>query len=645
MMAYQMRYRVMGALWLSTLSLGACGGGEAATEVPSPPPVKVNQAPVANAGVDQQVRVSARVELRGSATDDDPANLRYRWRQLSGPPLVLDNVNQLSSSFQAPMLYRSSAFTFELQVTDAGGLTHQDQLTVEVQPAPMDALEAARLLQQSSFGVTLADIQAATGKTAEQWLVQQLSLAPSTHADKLEISQGQTRPLPINRLETWWRHALTAPDQLKQRLAFAWSEIMVVSDQGNGLNNQAAALANYYDLLLKGSTGTYRQLLEQVTLSPVMGVYLSHLGNEKPDVSRNIRPDENYAREVMQLFSIGLVQLQPDGRPMLDSNGMAIPTYDQTVIEGFAHVFTGWTSAGTVRFDRPKPDYMSPMVAFADYHASGEKKLLNGTLIPAGQSPQQDLTQALDNLANHPNVGPFISRQLIQRLVTSNPTPAYVARVSQVFADNGQGVRGDLTALTLAILLDEEARSGFAGVAGQFGKLREPLLKTSHVWRLLASAAPNGHIYTFNLADSHAQAPLQSPSVFNFFRPDYSPDSTLQQLGLVAPEQQIVTDSNVLNLQNHLYSQTYQSIFEVVNNPGQNQMLGRFAPYATVLQQQGLEALLDRYNLEVLAGTMNAELRQILRELAAGFSTQTPEQQAAILLYFIVISPQYAVQL
>lgn len=645
-MVHQIQCRLVGVLLLSGLNLAACGGGDSASSpAPTPPVAVVNQPPVAAAGADQKVLVNSKVQLLGTATDDVPASLAYRWTQLSGPPVQLDNPNAANASFQVPQLYRSSSLTFQLQVTDAGGLTSKDALVIQIQPAAMTALEAARLLQQTSFGVTLADIEAATGKTAEQWILQQLSLAPTTHSDKVEISQGQTRPLPINRLETWWRHALKAPDQLKQRLAFAWSEIMVVSDQGNGLNNQVIGLANYYDLLLKGSTGNYRQLLEQVTLSPVMGVYLSHLGNEKPDVSRNIRPDENYAREVMQLFSIGLVQLQPDGKPVLDSFGATVPTYDQSVIEGFAHVFTGWTSAGTVRFDRPKADYLSPMVAFADYHASGEKKLLNGVLLPAGQSPQQDLTQALDNLANHPNVGPFISRQLIQRLVTSNPTPAYVARVSQVFADNGQGVRGDLTALTLAILLDEEARSGFAGVTGQFGKLREPLLKTSHVWRLLSSAAISGQIYTFNLADSHAQAPLQSPSVFNFFRPDYSPNTTLQQMGLVAPEQQIVTDSNVLNLQNHLYTQTYQSIFEVVSNPAQYQMLGRFAPYAAVLKQQGLEALLDRYNLEVLAGTMSAELRQILRELVAGFTSQTPEQQAAILLYFIVISPQYAVQL
>jgi uncharacterized protein (DUF1800 family) len=329
---------------------------------------------------------------------------------------------------------------------------------------------------------------------------------------------------------------------------------------------------------------------------------------------------------------------------LLDGKGQTIPSYDQSIIEGFAHVFTGWTSAGTVRFNQPRPDYLNPMIAFADFHDTGEKKLLNNTLLPAGQTAQQDLTQALDNLAGHANVGPFISIQLIQRLITSNPTPAYVGRVSAVFADNGQGQRGDLAAVVTAILLDDEARSDEAAQSSTFGKLREPLLKTTHVWRLLQSAAPSGHIYTFNLADSHAQAPLQSPSVFNFFRPDYAPTPELQQLGLVAPEQQMVTDSNALNMQNHLYAQTFQSIIEAVNNPGQYQMLGRLKPYADLLREQGLSALLDHYALLLLAGDMPQPLRQMLTELASGLSGLSAEQQAAALLYFIVISPQYAVQ-
>jgi len=631
-----------GALcWPLLLALTACGGGETAPD----PVVVVNQPPIVSAGADLQVSAKAKVSLSGSATDSGV--LQYRWSQQSGPVVTISNSTLANAEFNAPELYRSTNFSFQLEVTDTAGLSSRDTVLVTVKPLPMTTSEAARLLQQASFGPTAADITQATSMSAEQWVAQQLALPATTHADKLQNPPNQDRPAPVSRLETWWRIALTAPDQLRQRLAFAWSEIMVVSDQGNGLNNQPVGLANYYDLLLQygsGANSSYRQLLEQVTLSPVMGVYLSHLGNQKPDLARNIRPDENYAREVMQLFTIGLVLLEPDGTPKRDSSGQPIPSYDQPMIEGFAHVFTGWTSAGTVRFDRPQPDYINPMIAFADFHASAEKKLLNNTVLPAGQSAQQDLTQALDNLAGHANVGPFISKQLIQRLVTSNPTPGYVGRVSAVFADNGQGQRGDLTAVVTAILLDEEARSGDLSQSGSFGKLREPLLKTTHLWRLLQSAAPSGRILTYSLADSHAQAPLQSPSVFNFFRPDYAPTTELQQLGLVAPEQQIVTDSNALNLQNHLYTQTYQSIFEAVTSPGQNQMLGRFKPYADLLSQQGLTALLDHYALLLLAGDMPTPLRQILTELAVGLSSQSAEQQAAALLYFILISPQYAVQ-
>ncbi|WP_051686098.1 DUF1800 domain-containing protein [Rheinheimera texasensis] len=508
----------------------------------------------------------------------------------------------------------------------------------------LNAAEAARLLQQASFGPTLSDIQAAGQFTAEQWIDWQLSMPATTHADKIETLPEQKTPVPLSRLETWWRIALTAPDQLRQRVAFALSEILVVSDQGNGLNNRVIALANYYDLLLAHSFGNYRELLQQVTLSPVMGVYLSHLGNQKADVANNIRPDENYARELMQLFTIGLYQLNPDGSKKLDAADNPIPTYDQQAIEGFARVFTGWTSAGTTNFLKPKADYLRPMIPFAAYHEPGEKRLLNGVVLPAGQTPQQDLQQALDLLFAEPSLPPFISQQLIQKLVTSNPSPAYVGRVTQVFIDNGQGVRGDLAAVVKAILLDEEARSGFAGVARPFGKIREPLLKTAHSWRVTQSASPSGHIYLRTLADSHNQAPLQSPSVFNFYRPDFSPSASLQQAGLVAPELQMLTASNALNMQNHLYSQTVGSIEGLVANPSQFQMLARFQPFADVLQHQGLNVLLDQFGLLAFGGAMPAELRLILTDLASGLGNITPAQKAAYLWYFILISPQYAVQ-
>lgn len=634
-------------LWLPLiLVLTGCGGGDGSTAAPPPPPVVVvpNQPPIAAAGVDLQVNAKAKVQLIGSGTDAESGVLQFRWTQKSGPLVTINNSNQAIAEFVAPELYRSASLTFQLEVSDAGGLNARDSVDVTINPLPMTAVEAARLLQQATFGPTTSDINKATGLTAEQWLTQQLALPVTTHTDKVENAVGQDRPSALTRLETWWKVSLTAPDQLRQRLAFAWSEIMVVSDQGNGLNNQPLAMANYYDLLLQSGNGSYRELLEKVTLSPVMGIYLSHLGNEKPDVARNIRPDENYAREVMQLFTIGLVMLDAEGKPIVDGKGQPIASYDQSIIEGFAHVFTGWVNAGTVKFDKPKADYINPMIAFADFHATGEKKLLNNKVLPPGQTAQQDLSQALDNLAEHANVAPFISKQLIQRLVTSNPSAAYVGRVSAVFADNGKGKRGDLSAVVMAILLDEEARSAELAKNSRFGKLREPLLKTTHTWRLLQSASPTGRVFAFNLVDSHGQAPLQSPSVFNFFRPDYAPTTELQELGLVAPEQQIVTDSNALNLQNHLYSQTFQSIFEAVATPSQYQMLGRFKPYADVLRQQGLSVLLDQYALLLLAGEMPANLRQMLTELAAGLTTLTAEQQAAALMYFILISPQYAVQ-
>jgi len=509
---------------------------------------------------------------------------------------------------------------------------------------PLSEAEAARLLQQASFGPTLQDIDAASQMTAEQWIDWQLSLPATTHADKIVTLPGQTTPVALSRLETWWRIALTAPDQLRQRVAFALSEILVVSDQGNGLNNRVIALANYYDLLLAHSFGNYRDLLEQVTLSPVMGIYLSHFGNQKANVQNNIRPDENYARELMQLFTIGIYQLNMDGSKKLDAGDNPIPTYDQKAIEGFARVFTGWTSAGTTNFLKPKADYIKPMIPFAAYHEPGEKRLINGVVLPAGQTARQNLQQALDLLFAESSLPPFISKQLIQRLVTSNPSPAYIERVAHVFVDNGQGVRGDLAAVVKAILLDEEARTGFSGVARPFGKIREPLLKTAHSWRVTQSASLSGNIHLRNLADSHNQAPLQSPSVFNFFRPEFSPSTELQQAGLVAPELQLLTASNVLNMQNHLYTQSVGSIEGMVANPSQFQMLARFSPFADVLQRQGLNALLDQYSLLAFGGAMPAELRLLLTDLSAGLGNIVPAQKAAFLWYFILISPQYAVQ-
>ena len=280
-----------------------------------------------------------------------------------------------------------------------------------------------------------------------------------------------------NRVDVWFRNAVTGQDQLRQRVAFAWSEIMVVSQVG-ALNNLPYSVSSYYDLLATQGLGDFRALLESVTLHPAMGVYLSMLGNQKPNTAGTIRPDENYARELMQLFTIGLVELNLDGTARLDGAGQPIPTYTQPIIEGFAHAYTGWTYAGAPNeLPQARPtaaNQVVPMQLYASYHDTGPKRVLGGVTIPAGQSGAQDLDAALDNIFAHPNVGPFIAQRLIQRLTASNPSPDYVRRVAQRFNDNGRGVRGDLAAVVKAILLDPEARGSTTATTG---KIKEPLLR------------------------------------------------------------------------------------------------------------------------------------------------------------------------
>src|SRR5688572_6053605 len=374
--------------------------------------------------------------------------------------------------------------------------------------------EAFRFLNQATMGATQAEADRVIALGYEAWINDQLSKPAS-----LELPHVQALPLPQNiqelerhGVDIWFRNALRGQDQLRQRVAFALSETMVVSQVG-ALANQPYSLASYYDLLATRAFGNFRDLIEAVTLHPAMGVYLSMLGNQKPDVQRNIRPDENYARELMQLFTIGLVELNLDGTPKLDSSGQPIPTYTQPIIEGFAHAYTGWTYANAPNgnFLQARPGLASqvvPMQLYPAFHDTGPKLVLGGVTIPAGQGGAQDLDAALDNIFAHPNVGPFIARRLIQRLVTSNPSPDYVRRVAQRFNDNGRGVRGDLAAVVAAMLLDAEARTASTATTG---KLKEPLLRVTQLWRAYGATAANGSYATNNLNNLIGQGPLQAP--------------------------------------------------------------------------------------------------------------------------------------
>ncbi len=510
-------------------------------------------------------------------------------------------------------------------------------------PPSIGKVEAFRFLNQATFGATETEAQRVVDSGVEAWIDEQLALPASLQLPHL---QSLPRPeflfeLQPDRVDIWFRNALHGPDQLRQRVAFALSEIMVVSQLGV-LGNFTYALADYYDVLSRNAFGNYRNLIEEVTLHPAMGIYLSMLGNEKPNAELNIRPDENYARELMQLFSIGLVELNPDGTEILDSNGNPIPTYDQAVIEGFAHVYTGWTFAGAPSFRGAFPtdaNQVIPMQLYPGFHDTGAKTLLNGVELPAGQSGQQDLEGALDNIFNHPNVGPFIATRLIQRLVTSNPSPGYVERVARVFDSNEAGVRGDLGAVIKAILMDEEARPGTP--MDLDGKLKEPLLRLTQLWRAYQGKSAGGRYPLVAASVLFGQGPLQSPSVFNFFSPFYAPPGEIRNSGLVAPELQIATEYQNTYVTNYWFFQAF-----ALNHT--NPDLQADDIYIDISEEMAIAAdsgaLIDMVAGKLLAGEISDTLRQEIAGILALIPDADPALRAAETVYLVVSSPEFAYQ-
>lgn len=437
--------------------------------------------------------------------------------------------------------------------------------------------EAHRFLEQAAFGASPAAVATVRAQGYAAWLDAQRGLPatlllPQVQARRAERlarpggGDGWQGPLQ----EAWWQNALTAPDQLRQRVAWALSQILVASQEG-ALAGDHEPVAAYYDLLLTHAFGDYRELLEAVTKSPVMGVYLSMMRNQRPNPETGQRPDENYAREVMQLFSIGLNELHPDGTLRLDAEGLPIPTYTQADIVGLAHVFTGWgphyDPANPPRWDDGTvasragwflygQDLARPMSFYPEYHDLGEKRLLRGAVVPAGTDGIDAMDTALDALFRHPNLGPFLGRQLIQRLVTSNPSPGYVQRVAAAFADNGAGARGDLFATVRAVLLDPEARLAAPNAAFSQGKRAEPVLRLARLFHVFPPAPPRAGDprlflnYQYEMAH---QIPLGSPSVFNFFQPVYAHPGAIATAGLLSPEFQVTSETTVIGESNRFH--------------------------------------------------------------------------------------------
>lgn len=553
-------------------------------------------------------------------------------------------------------LYRGllSSLLFLLVTACSGGSDGEDEPsspeTGEDPPAhvePPTSGKASRFLQQTTFGATADSINRVVDMGYEDWIDWQMSLSISKHSayyNRFNYDPDNTWSLYV---DAWWHRSLKAEDQLRQRVAFALSEIWVVSQYGvsSGGVEGSKSLSNYYDILLQHSFGNYRDLMQDVTLNPVMGEYLSMLRNRKPDLERNIRPDENYAREFMQLFTVGLVELNLDGTPKLDSQGKTVPTYEQADIEGLAHVFTGWTwqNADSFWWWDENRDLISPMKAFPEFHAEGEKRIINGGLIPAGQTPEQDLEQALDHIFNHPNVGPFVAKQLIQKLVTSNPSPDYVERVATRFNDNGSGVRGDMRAVVKAILLDEEAVSGVTNHGKPFGKLKEPILKLSAFWRAFDANTGSG-TFEFRWVDNDfAQGPLKSPSVFNFFSPSYQPAGALKDANILAPEFEIHTEGTVAKMTNHLHWRSISMNNFERTSPDAKDIIVNYNRERDLAATSDND-LIEHLNTILLAGAMSDHMKAVLRDYLASIDADNYERKAVEAVSLVITSPEFAVQ-
>lgn len=500
-------------------------------------------------------------------------------------------------------------------------------------PAPVSAAQASRFLGQATMGATSADIADVRARGYAAWINAEFAKPrATTHWDWL-VTKGYNvvanRDSETGFDNVMWAQLIGAGDQLRQRVGVALLEMLVVGIGGVNLNWPQFAMAAYVDVLLDNAFGNFRTILEKITTNAAMASFLTFLGNRKANTASGSVPDENYARELMQLFTIGLHRLNMDGTAVT-SGGAPVETYTPADVSGLARVFTGLTLDST---DGNTPDrYRRPLIVNSGTHETGASAFLGAT-VPAGAAGMDAVKTALDTIFAHPNVPPFVSKQLIQRLVTSNPSPAYVGRVSAKFADNGSGVRGDMQAVIRAILLDDEARVDPSGTTA--GKLREPVMRFTGWARGFGANSVSGN---FSIGDTSssinrlAQAMGRSGSVFNFFRPGYTPpNSGFASSGLVAPEFQITNEISVVGYVNYMQS--------VVNN-GLTDLKTDYAELTALAADS--QGLIDRINLVMAAGQLStATVTQI--KTAVDSSTNT-NNRVAIALLLTMAAPDYLAQ-
>ncbi|MAO46501.1 MAG: hypothetical protein CL823_05060 [Crocinitomicaceae bacterium] len=553
--------------------------------------------------------------------------------------------------------------------------------------------DAARFLGQSTTGANYEAIESLSTESYETWIDNQMVMPEMTYLDSSKmvwdhfvqayfdewgqiVIEGNEDVFPASfywRM-AWWHNAMHGEDLLRQKVALALSELLVVSEDSR-LDSDAFGLASYYDVLYSNAFGNYRDLLEEVTYHPAMGYYLSSINNEPTNEEMNIHPDENYAREIMQLFTIGLYELNQDGTLILDSGGMPIETYDNSDIGEFARVFTGLGPAG---YWAPWEDYSEeepiwgvwyntipfidatqPMLMFEDYHEGGVKHLLNGAATLDGASGEEDIDVALDNLFYHQNTAPFVSKNLIMRLVKSNPTPEYVARVASVFNDNGAGVKGDLGAVVKAILLDVEARDCEWISDPYSGKMREPMIRYIQLLKAFDAQNESGKMFSVGWNTSDIQHPLNSPSVFNFFLPTYAPSGPIMDSSLVAPEFELLNSTIAIEYINMsfdiIWSENYMESITLASpenigypwweigfsNPEDHVELDFNEEISLAAYDPA--AMIERLNLLLGGGTISSATMQTIVNII-DVDYLEPSDRVKLALYFILISPDYVIQ-
>jgi len=543
--------------------------------------------------------------------------------------------------------------------------------TQEAKEFPTSREQAARFLAQATFGPTEADMERVLSIGYAAWIDEQLARPATSHLAAWNAANAAIKAANPSSgagqdqvLESFWRQAVTGEDQLRQRMVFALSQIFVISMQDSAVGDNPRAVAAWMDMLADKGLGRYRDLLEMVSRHPLMGQYLSHLRNQKADPKTGRVPDENYAREIMQLFSIGLVELNADGTARTDGS-KPLETYGPSDIAGLAKVFTGWSWAcpgwpdnscffsGSANGNSDPDRSFKSMLGYPQYHSTEEKRFLGASLPAQAQSdPQASLRVALDTLAAHPNVGPFIGRQLIQRLVTSNPSPQYVAAVAAAF--NGSG--GDMGAMLRAVLMHPEARR----VSASSGKLREPVLKLSAYLRAFGYQSDTGNWRvgnTDNPGSALGQTPLRSPSVFNFYRPGYVPPGTeAAAAGLAVPEMQIAHETTVAGYVNYMRDNIASGVGQWNSATNRRDLQADFSAEVALADQPA--ALVDRIAGRLMPAGMPAELKAEIQgaiekmaipALKGDGSNQKQVNDARrarvnAAIFLAVISPEYQVQ-